>query len=178
MASPELPQDGGSDRGSTLASLAERYRAPLMRYFVRRGLSQEAAEDCAQDVFLRLAKRRPTEVDNQEAYLFRIAASVLIDHGRRSRARGDKLHDQIDENALVSPAKSPHFLLEDREHLRKIADLVAKLPQRTREIFLLNRLDGLSYTQLAARYSVSVKVVEREMSRALLQLRRGVADVD
>jgi RNA polymerase sigma-70 factor (ECF subfamily) len=177
MSGRGLPADGGAGRGSTLAGLVERYRSPLLRYFVRRGLSQEAAEDCAQDVFLRLAKTRPTAVDNQEAYLFRIAASVLIDHGRRARARGDALHDQIDDNALVSGARSPHLLLEDREALQRVAEVVAKLPQRTREMFLLNRLDGLSYTQLAARFSVSVKVVEREMSRALLQLRRGVADV-
>ena len=45
-------------------------------------------------------------------------------------------------------------------------------PDRTREIFLLNRLEGLSYTQIAARFAVSVKAIEKQMSKALAHLRR------
>jgi RNA polymerase sigma factor (sigma-70 family) len=50
-----------------------------------------------------------------------------------------------------------------------------ELPLDTREIFLLNREDGLTYTQIAARYAISVKVVERHIVRALNHLRTRLA---
>jgi len=52
-----------------------------------------------------------------------------------------------------------------------LAAALGELPPETREIFLLNREDGLTYTQIAARYALSVKAVERHMVRALNHLR-------
>ncbi|MGZ2834454.1 sigma factor-like helix-turn-helix DNA-binding protein, partial [Pseudomonas aeruginosa] len=69
-------------------------------------------------------------------------------------------------------------ILEGREALQHAAKALGELPERTRNIFLLNRLDGLTYTQLAARYAVSVKAIERDMSRALNHLRQRFDDYD
>ena len=167
----------GSDAGS-LASLVQLYRQPLLRFFSRRALSQETAEDCVQDVFERLARVAESEVENPEAYLFKVARHVLIDRARRAKVRHEGLHDPIGDRQLVSLEGSPARLLEGREALEQAARALGELPQRTRNIFLLNRLDGLTYTQLAARYAVNVKVIEREMSKALGHLRQRLPDHD
>jgi RNA polymerase sigma factor (sigma-70 family) len=163
---------------ASLARLAQSYRQPLLRFFTRRGLSREAAEDCAQEVFVRLAQAAGPGVDNPEAYLFQTARHLLIDRARRAGVRREGLHDPIADLQLVSPEGSPSRILEGREALELAARALRELPERTRNIFLLNRLDGLTYTQLAARYAVNVKVIEREMGKALSHLRQRLPDHD
>ena len=163
---------------ASLASLALSYRQPLLRFFARRSLTPEAAEDCAQDVFMRLARVADPGVENSEAYLFKVARHVLIDRARRASVRFEGMHDPIADLQLVSSEGSPSRILEGREALEQAAKALRELPERTRNIFLLNRLDGLTYTQLAARYAVNVKVIEREMSKALSHLRQRLPDND
>jgi RNA polymerase sigma-70 factor (ECF subfamily) len=52
-----------------------------------------------------------------------------------------------------------------------LAAILDELPQRTREVFVLNRMEGLTYTQLATRFSVSVGTIEKQISYALAHLR-------
>jgi RNA polymerase sigma-70 factor (ECF subfamily) len=137
------------------------------------------AEDCVQDVFVRLARVAESEVENPEAYLFKIARHVLIDRARRANVRREGLHDPIADLQLPSlEGGGPSRILEGREALEQAARALGELPERTRNIFLLNRLDGLTYTQLAGRYAVSVKVIEREMGKALSHLRQRLPDHD
>jgi RNA polymerase sigma-70 factor (ECF subfamily) len=75
-------------------------------------------------------------------------------------------------DVLAHPMLDPHPQLEARDMLRRLEGAVAKLPLRTREIFLAHRLDGLTYTEIAARTGLSVKGVEKQMSKAIHQVRR------
>jgi RNA polymerase sigma-70 factor (ECF subfamily) len=142
-----------------------------VRYFVRRGLAPDAAEDCVQEVFVRVARIDQGRVENAEAYLFTIAASVAVDRSRAARSRHELCHDPLDD-LIPGGDFSPARVLEGRQALEQLAAVLDELPERTRELFLLNRLEGLSYTQIAARFAISVKTVEKQMSRALAHLRR------
>ena len=155
-----------------LRTLALRYRGPLVRYFRRRGVPPDAVEDCAQDVFVRIARADSGLIENAEAYLFSIAANVIIDRARRARARREDGHGPIDDYAVLGVEHSPARVFEGREAIVRLSAILSELPPRTREIFLLNRLEGLTYTQLAARYAMSVKAIEKQMSKALVHLRR------
>ncbi len=163
--------DAGSNRSSRLEGLALRYRDPLLRYFTRKGLALDAAEDCVQEVFVRLARTDEDTVQNAEAYLFTIASSVLISRARKAKTHFDALHHPIEDFALVSGEAPPDRVLEGREALERLVAALSELPADTREMFLLNREDGLTYTQIAARYALSVKVVERHIGKALNHLR-------
>ena len=160
-----------ANRDSRLGILVLRYREPLVRYFMRKRVPRETAEDCAQEVFLRLTRTNETTVLNAEAYLFTIAANVLVSFVRKARTRRDDQHCPIDDFSLVSGEAQPDRVFEGRQALVRLVAALAELPQDTREIFLLNREDGLTYTQIAARYALSVKVIERHMVRALDHLR-------
>jgi RNA polymerase sigma-70 factor (ECF subfamily) len=161
-----------SNRGARLEGLALRYREPLVRYFARKGLAADAAEDCAQEVFVQLARTDEQTVQNAEAYLFTIASSVLITRARKAKTRHEAHHLPIEDFSLVSGDASPDRVLEGREALGRLVAALSELPADTREIFLLNREDGLTYTQIAARYALSVKAVERHIGKALNHLRR------
>jgi RNA polymerase sigma factor (sigma-70 family) len=158
-------------------ALAIRYREPLVRYYLRRGLSMEAAEDCTQEVFVRVVRVDQTSVDKPEAYLFTTAARVLIDRARAAKTRQEQKHGPIND-LMPGFEVSAVQVLEGKDALKRLTQYLAELPDKNREIFLLNRLEGLTYTQLAARYAMSVKAVEKQMSKALAHLRRRYASDD
>lgn len=164
-----------SNSDTNVADLFARYRVPFMRYFVRHGFAADVAEDCVQDVFVRISKVDLSKVDNVEAYFFMVASSVAVDHRRRVRARNGLRHEPIDlvsDAELESKEASPSRVIESREDLLRLKSVLDELKPRTREIFLLNRLDGLTYTQLAARYGLTVAAIEKQMSKALAHIRR------
>ena len=161
--------------GTSPEALFQQFRDPIVRYFLRRRLPLEAAEDCAQETFARIVRSGATaRVGNPEAYLFVTAANVFNDRQRKARVRHEDAHVPIDDYRAASDEPSAVRVLEGKEGLRKLAEAMAGLTPRTREIFLLNRLEGLNYTQLAARFGVTVSAIEKQMAKALIHLREQV----
>jgi len=172
MAEPETraPQSEPLDKG--VQALAQRFREPLVRYFLRRGLAMEAAEDCAQETFARICNGGGAHIDKPEAYLFAIAANVLMDRGRKAGVRRESHHVTLENFTGASEEPTPARVFEGREALMRLSAILDELAPRTREMFLLNRLDGLSYTQLAARFGVTVSAVEKQMMKAIAHLHK------
>lgn len=159
-----------------LESLAARFRDPLVRYFVRRGVAAQEAEDYAQDTLLRLAGADISRLDNPEGYLFSIAASVVIDRSRRAKSRSADQHVPLDDLGLPCGGPTPARVFESKADLLRLAAALDALSARTREIFLLNRLDTLTYTQIAARYGIGVGAIEKHMTKALTHIRKTFQD--
>ena len=63
-------------------------------------------------------------------------------------------------------------VLESRDTLRRLEAAISKLKPKTREIFLAHRLDGLSYAEIAELTGLSVKGVEKQMSKAIAKIDR------
>ena len=158
------------------ALLAELYRnesAKLVRHLSRKTNSADEARDLVQDVFYRFARMGgnwPSSLGRPQAYLRRIAANLLTDRARVARRRSADLHVVADEQLL--PALDQQRLLESRDMLRRVEAAMARLRPRTREIFMAHRVDGFSYAEIAERTGLSVKGVEKQMSKALVQLDR------
>lgn len=154
------------------ARLFAHYRAPLLRSFLRRGYTPDLAEDCVQDLFVRIAKTDLSRVESIEAYLFTVAASVAADHSRKMRSRQASLHEPFGTREIETAEVSPSRVLEDREALIRLDRVLDELKPRTREMFLLNRLDGLSYTEIATQYGITAAGVHKQISKALAHLRK------
>lgn len=169
------PPSGRNDPG-----LVARYRDPLIRYFSRRGVPVATADDLAHDCFTRLfALAGRDHIDNEEAYIFRIASSVYTDHVRRSHSRHAADHVALDAaNLDLLPAEEPGAdrVLEGQEAFARLQEALRELTPKTREIFLLNRLDGLTYTAIAVRYGVTSSAIEKHMMRALEHLNRRLLE--
>jgi RNA polymerase sigma-70 factor (ECF subfamily) len=158
-------------REAWFAALVLRYRQPLVRYFIRKGVPIGLAEDCTQEVFLRLVRTDEQTIQNSEAYLFTIASSVLVSWARKVKSHREAQHCSLEDCSLVSGEATPDRVLEGREALLRLASALSELPADTLEMFLLNREDGLTYTQIAARYAIGVKAVERHIILALNHIR-------
>ncbi len=152
--------------------LARRLGGPLARYFgarVRRGAD---VDDLVQEVFLRLARRTEAEpVESLEGYVFAIANSVLTDAFRRDGRRIPQ-GGSSDHLAPTPDDRSPERIYLAREEIERVERGLRELPEKTRFVFVLNRYEDLSYTQIARRLGVSVSAVEKHMMRALAHLTR------
>lgn len=157
-----------ADPGIELRLLAGEFQPALERYFARRVKNSAEVEDLVHDTFLRLLRQqRHVDLDLVRGYVFQTANSVLIDWMRRRRTRDGTLDaitlEELDES-------SPDRVLAAHEDLERVAAALMELPARTRNIFVLRRLEGMKYDEIAARLGLSLSAVEKLMRRALVHL--------
>jgi RNA polymerase sigma factor (sigma-70 family) len=163
------------DRAPSSRAVVDRiYRdqaAKLRRFFARRG--GDDAEDLANDSFVRFMAASAVineRVANPEAYLQEVARNVL-----RNRARA-AFHRSIVDLDLdleqTADSTDPVAALEARDMLARMAASLARLPPKTRAIFMAHRLDGVTYAELARIHGLSVKGVEWHMTKAIAHLHR------
>jgi RNA polymerase sigma-70 factor (ECF subfamily) len=170
---PVPPEDwAGFLPGLDVETLYRDHSPRLARFFARRVAAEDVA-DLVHETFRRLlgtAAGNRLRLANPEAYLHRIADNVLRDRGRSPTHRAAKFHVPLEEEYVGGP--DPHHQLETRDTVARIDSAMQKLKPKTREIFMLHRLDGLSYAEIAAIKGISVKGVEKQIAKALTALRR------
>jgi RNA polymerase sigma-70 factor (ECF subfamily) len=160
---------------ATLERLSRNFRGPLLRYFGRRTNDRDDLEDLVQEVFVRLARRGGTaELDreNINAYVFETASNVLKDRFRKRVTRHADAHQTFDESAHFDVDFSPEHVLLGKERLAQATAVLLELPERTRVVFVLRRLEGMRFNDIAARLGISVSAAEKHMYRAVAHLMR------
>lgn len=144
--------------------LAER-NALLRR--VRRLVGSDGAEDVVQKLWLKVqAVRDDPPIDNPRAYLRRLAHNVAVDH-----AQGDKRRRDVHAEAMAllhegAAGVSGERIVLARDELAKVERVIAALPEPTRRIFLLSRVEGMAQREIAAHLGVSRPTVEKHLRRA------------
>lgn len=146
------------------------YRPALVRFFRRKMRDVNDVEDLVQEVFVRIAARQGGEVDNLGGYVFQTAASVLADRHRRRTVRHTDDQVPFDTERHSGTEFDAGRVAESRETLRAVAAALMNLPERTRTIFVLRRLEGQNYKDIAVRFGISVSAVEKQMVRAVNHL--------
>ena len=144
-----------------------RVRAALMR----RGQTEHEADDLVQEAWIRLeCYQREQPVDEPEAFLMRAALNLSIDAHRARRARGEEV--VLDEVVLVDGRPGIEAELLARERLARLSVCLGRLNDKTRAIFLAQRVDGMSYQQIAERHGLSVSAVEKHIAKATMLVTR------
>ena len=155
-----------------------RFRAPLMAFFLRRLHDHALAQDLTQETMLRLfVARQVTAIDNLESYVFKIAINLLRDHKSvQSRAAPDAFVP-IEEAAAASELEqqlveylSPERVLLSKDALADVLRTLDELGQRTRDIFVLFRLERMKQKEIAALLGIGQSTVEKHVMKAMLCL--------
>jgi len=143
----------------------------LAGYFRCRVRNEADIDDMVQDVFLRLAARDSTEpVEHLGGYVFKVASSVLTDRARRSASHMADSHVVIDVERHAGVEFDPERVLSGREDLNCATAILLSLPERTRTVFILRRLEGYPYRKIAQHLGISVSAAEKHMLRAIQRL--------
>jgi RNA polymerase sigma-70 factor (family 1) len=127
------------------------------------------AEDIVQEVFLKIwEKQHQIKEETIKALLFTIARNLYFNQHKRS-----VLQFRF-QNTYLSRIEheSPEFLLEMKEFDRNLQKAISDLPEKCRTYFLMNRIDDRKYSEIAEIMGVSVKAVEKQISKAIKQLKK------
>jgi RNA polymerase sigma-70 factor (ECF subfamily) len=166
-----LPRIRNGDEAA-LATLLERYWKPVVRYVAGFLGGADAAEDAAQEAFVRLWERRETlkPSGSVRGLLFRMARNAALDEGRRRGAR-----ERADAYAPEVPISTPADALENTELGGIIAAAVDALPEQRRDVFVLVRHHGLSYKEASQVLDLAPQTVANHLCMALADLRTALA---
>jgi RNA polymerase sigma-70 factor (ECF subfamily) len=162
------------------AALVAQMRPALVRFFRRRCGKLSEAEDLAQETILRgLGAASWSSTEQAKGYIFRTAINLWRDRQRRLRVQDDAEVAWEDRNTLeVSEEIAPERVLLSEEELRRVQAALLELNERTRDVFMLHRLEKLKYAAIAKTLGISVSAVEKHMSKALAHLTRRIDDHD
>jgi RNA polymerase sigma factor (sigma-70 family) len=181
VASREMPNVGTALRltYTQIASLFHQYREELIRRLVSMVKSHETAADLVQDTYVRLLRLGDAHVVEQpRALLHRIAANLAIDHLRKEKNLIQASEGMDAAVTVPSQAPSPERELLAKQRLRLCLQAVRELPPRSREAFLLCRVYGYSYQEIAVRMNISESGVEKLLMRALDQSCEALEVID
>ena len=117
----------------------------------------------------------PDGIDNLEGYIFRTASSVLRDQARRDQVRHAKGHDELTEKDHPAEERTADRVLQAREEIAQVVRALEELPERTRDIFLMRRYEGLAYGDIAERLGISVSAIEKHVAKAVAHIARRLA---
>ena len=141
---------------------------PALRAWLRRRrLEGLEIDDVIQETYTRLiAAESVTHIRDAKSYTFQIAGSVVVDHLRRLKVVSiASVSDHLD---MPSEEPSPERQVIDREELHRLAQMIASLPRRVRDVFTLRRVYGLSQREVAERLGIAESTVEKHMARGFL----------
>lgn len=163
-------QAGSSVLGKDLKGLFRDHRRELQAYLTETVRDADLAADLTQETFLRYARHvgeGEGTVQHVRSYLYRTARNLAIDHVRQqARQRTDAV-----ENRTLAEVADDRPSLEEaaisRQRLTALRDAVDELPDRTRRIFILSKLEGLRQKEVAAALDISESSVRKHLVMAL-----------
>jgi len=166
------------DRQEPACELDRSFRGPLLAYFTKRVRNRSEAEDLTQEVFVRLLNHPDrNNGTNLAGYVFTIAANLLRDRAKSvatGRQRQIQSLDFLVEAGVLTPTlvedRSPERILAGKQTIEDVLDALTDLGDRTRDIFILARLENVQYREIAAMYGISVSAVEKSMMKAMARL--------
>ena len=171
--------DATPEATDAVAAQFRAMRGALLGWFRRRVPDPSEAEDLMQESFLRVAQRAdPDRLEHPDSYIYRVAQSVLADRHRRRSVRRAEAHVALDPDRHDPQEIDALRALLAKEKLRQVSAALATMPERTRAIFILRRLEGQRYGEIALRFGISVSAVEKHMARATEHLLLQAEDAE
>ena len=152
------------------------FQNEIFNYLVFKLNNIELAEDLLQDVFIKLWENR-TNIDDKlslKSYLYKIAKNLALNHLRHQKIVNDYAKS-LTFHTKVNP-NNPQLIFEDKELRNHLLSAINKLPAKARIIFLLSKVDGLTYKEIAERLNISKKTVETQIVRSLKSIRKYMSN--
>ena len=150
---------------------------PSLVLFAQKYLpDQDTAKEIVHNVFIKLWEKRQ-EVDtgsSLKSYLFTSVHNRCLNYIRDQKKfdKDETLFQRLDSADFSDGVDR----LEEQELEQRIYDALQALPEKCREVFMLNRFEGLKYAEIGEKLGISVKTVETQMSKALRILREKLVD--
>lgn len=174
-----LIQDGYLVSASNLDTVFLTQRLPLLRTLVKMVKNHSIAEELVQETYLRVARTlNQREVEHLEPFLFQTGRNLALDHLRHQRMQSRTMLDDVSDDvlqAIPSGAPSAEESLHAEQLLIRLGSAVNQLSPRQQRIFILSRLHGCGYAEIAEQLDVSQSTVQKEL-KLIMAICIGVLD--
>jgi RNA polymerase sigma factor (sigma-70 family) len=151
--------------------LFDKHFDSVRSYLFYRGADKELATDLAQDVFLRIwEKQLAIEPKGILRLLYKIAGDMFISRYRRETLELNYRKTLKFNDRDVTPEER----LQYNELKENYTKALAQLNEKQRTVFLMSRMEGLKYHEIAERLNISIKAVEKRMSNTLAYLKKAL----
>lgn len=167
-AVPEVHPGWGFDR------FLNEHREALVRFLRTRLSTEEDAQDAAQESLVRLMRyQNTTASDEWKPLLYRIAMNVVHSQQRHALTHRETAHVSYEDSLVSMPASdpAPDEQAAQVQALARVGQIIKGMSPRCQEVYVLSRIEGMSYSQIADYCGISPKAVEKQMTKALGILR-------
>jgi RNA polymerase sigma factor (sigma-70 family) len=160
-----------------LSTILEAYlenEVALRRYLRRFIKSREAADDLAQEAFLRaFAAESRRGIEAPKAFLFKVAKNLALNElARQSSMTTEPLGDLAGQEVIEDSSQAAaDDVVDSRERIRLLARAIAALPPQCAKVFILRKMQGMSQKEIAGRLNISVRTVENHVAVGLSRCR-------
>ncbi|WP_051554799.1 RNA polymerase sigma factor [Maribacter antarcticus] len=142
----------------------------IFNYIYYKFGNEEKAHDAVQEAFIKLwencAKVPPKKA---KSFLYTVANNLYL-----NVLKAEKIRLKYADKSLKNTNENPEFIMEEKQFQEKLDAALESLPENQRVTFLMNRIDGLKYTEIAELEGVSIKAIEKRMHLALKSLRKKI----
>lgn len=168
FAGGTAPEGEGPCDALSIEAVIRSHHDALIRFLRKRLRTPDDASDVAQETYIRMMQYDGSRhIQSPSSMLYRIAINVANDLGRSEQVRraGDQL--PLEEVELVSDQPAPDRAVSSMQDLSLLYEAIADLPPKCQQVFLLSRVRGMTYPEIAQHCGISVKMVEKHIGRAL-----------
>lgn len=132
--------------------------------------NEEKANDVVQEAFIKLWENcAKVTIEKAKAFVYKVANNLFLNTIKAEKVALKYAPEQNEVSNI-----SPQFVLEEKEYHQKLERAINSLTEAQRTAFLLNRIDGMKYKEIAEALNISVKAVEKRIHGALQSLRKEI----
>jgi RNA polymerase sigma-70 factor (family 1) len=160
---------------SVFRSVFELYFRLLRNFLIFKYKNVDRAEDAAQNAFVILWENcGMLKPEQAKSFLFTTAMRHSL-----NMIKHDKIVQDFEFRSVPRSThqETPEFLLLENELRKQLEKAIAALPEKQRTVFMMNRFENQSYTEIASLLDLSVKTVEKRMHNALVSLRQVIRNI-
>lgn len=168
----DLLQAMGNDDHEAFKVLFLRYYSKIKLFLTGFLKDENEAEDLTQDLFIKLWLNRNVlvQVNNLNAYLFRVAKNMVLNHLEQNRTKESYIAKSFSQPPLYEDIIEDNIYAEELSHL--IWHIIENMPRKRRQIFKMSRNEGLSNDEIANLLNLSKRTVENQITNALSEIKK------
>ena len=139
----------------------------IKKFITLRSSNQSNADDLLQDTVVKaLSRKKSTEIENINAYINQVAKSVICDNWEQ--AKDQQAIDCIDQ--LITNHENPESIAINQQQIKQLHSVLDTLPELRRKVFILRRVEGLSYDEISKQLEISQDAIKKHITRAMTQI--------
>ncbi|WP_040279791.1 RNA polymerase sigma factor [Psychroserpens damuponensis] len=158
----------------TFENVYKMFSKDLRRFIFYKTQDLDKTEDILQDTFIKLWDNcSKVKYESVKSYLYTIANNTFLNTIKHDKVVRKHQHSlRVHKNN-----ETPEFILLEKEFMDKLERTINALPEKQKEVFLLNRIEKKTYKEIALQLDVSVKAIEKRMHLALVVIREEIGNV-